>query len=480
MRTPGKPADVSVKPAGRFQPVRGVGSAPVPALAVTANDETNPLRNIAFRMGVALVFLNFSELHQLLTYVTHVNLYLLYLFGIPTLLGVALAGGIRKTLGGRPAIYWCLFAAWMVVGAPMSTWKGGSVSALIPYFRTVFPLLFVVAGLTLTWKECRSMMLAIAAGGVVIMTAAKMFQDTGDRYGDRLALEFGTISDANDYAVHLIFILPFVIWVGLTAKFKPLRAAAWAATCFALLLILRTASRGALVALAVGVVYWIIRGTMGQRLVLLAAGPVAAIALIAFVPKSSLVRIVSFSSDESNASQEALESSQLRKYLLEQSIIYTFEHPVFGVGLAQFSAFEGENTKSLGTHGYWHNTHNSYTQVSSECGLPALGFYVAAVLSTFLLLNRTYRKACTRPEYREIRYATFCLMLSLVGYCAGSTFVNFAYFMYLPVLTGLAIAVARGAQVEFDRPLDDAAGSALEARAAWAPRKLAASVARSV
>jgi O-antigen ligase len=195
--------------------------------------------------------------------------------------------------------------------------------------------------------------------------------------------------------------------------------------------------------------YWLLRGTMRQRIALLAMGPVAAVAMVIFVPRSDLVRIMSFSAADAGASQEALESSMARRYLLEQSVLYTLRHPLFGVGMAQFTNFEGEQSQVLGAHGYWHETHNTYTQVSSECGIPALALYAAAILSTFLLVNRVYRQARERPGCEDIRVAAFCIMLAMAVFCTAIAFLNFAYYFYLPTMTSLAIAVYRAAQDEF-------------------------------
>ncbi len=429
-------------------PIAGQSQAPAPQ--ARSNDIANPLRNIAFRMALVLVFIDFSCIHQLLTFLTHLNFYLLYLFGIPTFLGVALAGGVQRTLRSRAAIYWVVFAAWFVVGIPFSTWQGGAFHSLTPYLRTVFPMLFVIAGLTLTWRECRAMMCAIAAGGATIILAAKFFQNTN---ADRLAIEFGTISNTNDYAVHLVYILPFVMWVGFTAKSRAVRIGAWGIVCFGILLVLKTASRGAFLAILAGIAYWLIRGNMRQRLILMSAGPVMALALIAFVPRSSLVRMVAFSATDSSTPEEAAESSEMRRYLLEKSIEYTLEHPVFGLGFSQFREFEGAHNQIIGDHGKWDDPHNSYTQVASEGGIPAFALYLAAIVSTFLMINRVYRQARARPECADIRAAGFCIMLSMTMYCTGILFVNFSYFLYLPIMTSLVIAVSNAAQDEFaNRP----------------------------
>lgn len=413
--------------------------------------EASPLRRIAFKMALVLVLIHFGCIQHLFYFLLHVNTYLLYLFGIPTLVGVALAGGIQRTLRGRPAIYWLCFVLVLIAGVPFSSWRGGSFQALVPYIRTVFPTLFVIAGLTYTWRECRSMMWAIAAGAVIIMAAADIFRDNTGYYGDRLAIQFGTILNSNDYACHLIYLIPFVIWAGMTARFKVIRLGAWGAVAFGVLLVLRTGSRGALVALVAGGLYWLIRGTMRQRVALLAAAPLAILGLLAFVPKSSLVRIVSFSASD-QAPEEAIESAQMRRYLLQKSVEYTLDHPVFGVGMSQFSDFEGERNIYIGTHGAWREAHNSYTQLSSECGIPALLLYLAAIAATFRMVNRVYKRARGKPEYREIAITAFCVMMTMVMFCTAITFVNFAYFFYLPMLSSLAIALCMTAEAEMDKP----------------------------
>jgi O-antigen ligase len=165
-----------------------------------------------------------------------------------------------------------------------------------------------------------------------------------------------------------------------------------------------------------------------------------------------LVRILSFSAESADASEEALESSEMRRHLLQESILYTLQHPLFGVGMEQFSNYEGiHSTLVGGLRGFWHETHNTYTQVSSECGIPALALYLAGIVSTFLMLNRVYRRACGKPDCADIRNAAFCIMLAMTAYCTATTFLNFAYFFYLPAIASLAIAVSNAAQVEFDR-----------------------------
>ncbi len=100
--------------------------------------------------------------------------------------------------------------------------------------------------------------------------------------------------------------------------------------------------------------------------------------------------------------------------------------------------------------GNWHETHNSITQVSSELGVPALVFFVMAIGTAMTSVNRVCKQA-RREGYTEIANASFCYMLSLVGYMTSIIFLSNAYRCYLPMMIGLAVALTVSAQKEMSR-----------------------------
>jgi len=408
----------------------------------------DPLRSIAFHLGLLLLFLRISMLHQVQTVMMGFNLYLLYLFGIPAIIGVVAAGGLRRAFRGRPAYYWTGFAIWMFLAIPFSSYRRGSAELLLTYLRTDLIMLFVTGGLAVTWRECKQLMHAIAWGVFVNLMCARIFLK-GMGSENRVSLEFGSISNPNDLAAHLLLALPFLLWVAMNSRFILMRLFAMLGVVYGLYVILGTGSRGALLALGAASVYFLVRGTARQRLVLVGIAPIAAAVLLTAVPTRILQRLTSFSASSADSVQEAIESSMLREYLLKTSIDYTFQHPLFGLGPGQFSSFEGMHNQIIGTHGYWHEAHNTFTQVSSECGIPGAILFIAGIVSTFLLLNRTFRQARNRPDCADIRAAVFCVSLALVAFCTAIAFVNFAYFFYLPAMAGLAIAMSKAAQVEF-------------------------------
>ncbi|HWQ52535.1 MAG TPA: O-antigen ligase family protein [Bryobacteraceae bacterium] len=395
-------------------------------------------------LGLALVFLRFSMLHQVLEAKTGVNFRLLYVFGIPALLGVALSGGFNRAFRGRPAYYWSAFLLWIAICVPFSYWRAASFGCFSSYLRTNLAMLFIIAGLTVTWPECRRLMTAIALGGVVNLWTAQMFQNDGTvaRFGGGV----GTVANSNDFAAHMLLVLSFLLWIALGARSTILRIIALAGVAFGVLTIVRTGSRGALVGLIVAILFFLWRGTIGQRIGLLVAAPVAVLTILSLAPADTLQRITSFSS----GNEEALASRSEREYLFETSLKYTFEFPIFGVGPEQFPAYEGANNIRPGfTHGRWQGTHNTFTQISSECGIPGLVFFVGGIVSTLVLLNATYLEARRRPNCADIRNAAFCVMMGYTAFIAAIAFLNFGYFFYFPAMGGLAICISCAAQEEF-------------------------------
>ena len=413
----------------------------------TVADQQNPVRQLAFLAAWMMVFLRFSLLHQFANYFARANLYLLYLFGIPALLGVFISGGIRRTFQGRPAYWLTGCALWFVITIPFSSWRSDSFHFVANYLRADFPMLFIVAGLALTWKDCERIMFAAALGAVVNLLWARMFD--AER-GGRLGLRIGMIANSNDYAGHMILALAFVLWIVVnTQKSRIIRMAALLAVVTGVLLIVRTGSRGALVALCAVFLLFLYRANMTQRMVLMLVAPIVLAVALVSVPKTALTRITSFSGGEAAASEEASMSASLRKYLLRKSIEYTFTHPLFGVGVAQFPSYEGSHNKTFGEHGAWKTTHNSYTAISSETGLPGLMIYLGAVFCIIGTFRKIDSQARQRPECQDIAAASFCAMLGTIGYSVVILFLNFAYFFYFPCLGGLAVAMRRAADHEF-------------------------------
>jgi O-antigen ligase len=415
-------------------------------------NETSGLRGIAFAAGLAMIFARFAILPELIVTVLHADLYVLYLIGPPALVGVLLTGGLQRTYRGLPAKLWTAFFIWMALAVPTSSWAGASATKTLGYLRTDFICLFVLAGLAVSWKDVRRIFYTIAAAGVVNLLTAR-FLAKPDVNG-RLELDLGfdgVMSNSNDLAAQMILILPFFLYFVIKPKTNQLvRVAAFGGILYSIYVILATSSRGALLGLFAIAAYLFFRANGAQRIAVLVIVPILAVAFLAFLPKMNLARLGTLFGKEAvgegvGGLDEAGESMASREELLRKSIQYTIEHPIFGIGPSQFENFEGISSRKLGQHGNWHATHNSWTQISSECGIPALLFFVGAFISSYRLVNKSYL-AARRQQNSEVAQTCLCYLVALIGYLVTITFLAHAYHFVLPALVGLSIPLHLQAQ----------------------------------
>ena len=140
-----------------------------------------------------------------------------------------------------------------------------------------------------------------------------------------------------------------------------------------------------------------------------------------------------------------------RKYLLTQSLYVTAKHPLTGVGLGMFMEAEDTIAKGDGMlHGSWHETHNMYTQVSSEAGLPALFFFIGALVYGFKNLNFVCRaaKRSRDPVILDAGTLAFWMRLALIGLVSTGFFLSVAYTPEPMILLAMTVSLERAVRIK--------------------------------
>jgi len=405
--------------------------------------QSNPLRKLALYSGLALLFVELTVLPELAYHILGFNTYILYFLAPPAILLGLFTGSLQRTFRHRAPFYWMAFYGWMMLATPFSYWPGGSFNRVVDGRVSVI-LLVVVGGLATNWKEVRVVLYTFTAAALTNLLTARFFMDSSN---GRISVSLAgfDIGNSNDLAAHLLLVLPFVLFVALGRGRNPLiRFPLLATIAYGMWIILGTASRGALVALAVVFVVFMWLGSMRQRMVLLVAGSVIAAAMFAALPGATLARLGALFGEQH---EEAEESEASRMYLFQKSLLYTVQHPLFGVGPDQFTNYEGGTAVAEGHVGNWHATHCSWTQVSSECGIPALIFYVCGIGSALALVMRTFWSA-RQQGHAEITNACFCYLLGMAGFLVAITFLANAYRVYVPVMISLAVSMSFAASEE--------------------------------
>jgi O-antigen ligase len=374
----------------------------------------------------------------MLTYVLHFDTYLLYLVGALTILLILISGSILRPFHFRPAYYWACFALWTILAVPFSIWRGGSFTLVLGYCRTDFAMLFAVAAVIDTWEECKIFLRVLALSCTTLLVIITFFRQIDE--GGRLNLKFSTYANSNDYPAHLLSLMPALLWFAFVTKSMFLRVAALAALAYGLYVILAGSSRGALIALIVGFFYFLFSASKKQRLMALGFATLIFGLALAFLSQNAIRRLFSFSETNASPSSEAVESQEGRTRLLKDSILYALENPVFGLGPGTFEVAEGKAKRE------WLGAHNTYTEIASECGFPALLFVLCGIGSSYALLRRVERGLKKDVSAKEFLQATFCMQLTLVLVCSVIFFLNFAFSFHLPMVAGIATAMGYGGE----------------------------------
>jgi O-antigen ligase len=248
-------------------------------------------------------------------------------------------------------------------------------------------------------------------------------------------------SNANDLSLQLTLAVTQFLYL-LFQRGVWLRVLAVVGITIALVYSLQTGSRGGAIAILMLVAVIFLIGN--HKLLLAAVVLVAGTAAILIVPSAAFHRISLITGGEEivdNADLSSAGSVEQRIALLRQSVEFTFTHPLLGVGPGQFAvAVDGEAQKQS-KRSAWLGTHNSYTEVSSECGIPALLFYAGIVILCLVSNLRIYQRSANHPQLRQLSALAFCTFCGSFVFAVSTFFYHIAYTSYLPVLAGMTVAL---------------------------------------
>jgi hypothetical protein len=157
--------------------------------------------------------------------------------------------------------------------------------------------------------------------------------------------------------------------------------------------------------------------------------------VLPFLPQATIQRLKGTFIQKDDVG-EAFESREMRMALFWASIDATVHHPLLGVGPNCFQFYQADLAASQGQRGMWHETHNTYTQISSDCGIPAFIFYISGALMGFSMLRRA-----SKSDVPGIAPLATVLSIMMLGFLACMAFLSQAYGFNLLVLTGLGISI---------------------------------------
>jgi O-antigen ligase len=245
-----------------------------------------------------------------------------------------------------------------------------------------------------------------------------------------------------------------------------------AATGAMLWMLVLTASRSGTLSVIVSVLLTsmlVLRGSSRGKLI----GATLVIALVISIvaaPRVFWERMGTMASDDSSGPANADEASadmseNNRTAVLMRSIDYTLTHPVFGLGLGNLSAASGNDLRNPDA---WVGAHNTFAEISSEAGVPALLLFVALLIMTASSMKRIGRSAADSNEHAELTLMARATLASLVSFIFGAFFAHlgYEYFLYTcPLAIGVGIQRVAVSAEDATSTVSDPLGAAHQTQA---------------
>jgi len=426
-----------------------VQTAVVSAHAGRSGSPPSQIATVGFVLFCAYLLSGFANDWSLRLFASKAYLSTVTLFLLPV--AWLFSGNALRGFHTRTGRCWIAFLLWMLLAAPFSVWRGGSAALIANYVPRAWFCFFYTCSFATSLRRCRQLMYVQIGAAAALLLSCAVFGDTpvGDSSDTRFRIPHSLFfANSNDLALALLLGICSFLFL-LTRPSIGSRLTGVAGVLVAAFYAFQTGSRGSVIAAfsTFGLISWISRGRWKVVALGLSAFGVLLAAIIVGAPSSTVHRFSlllnspASSRSETTADVASIASQKQRQELFHTSMRYTLMHPLFGVGPDQFSnAVEQEAARS-GRHEPWLGTHNTYTQISSECGIPALIFYAAVIVLCLRSNFRLYLRTRDRRAHRELAALSRCLLAGTCVYAVSACFFHMAYSADLPLLAGFTVAL---------------------------------------
>jgi O-antigen ligase len=352
------------------------------------------------------------------------------------LTGLLLSWGRLKTKMPLVIKLVLVLFAHMCLTVPFAFWRGGAFQVVRDDFSKAVIVALLISMIVSSMYDLRRL-LWVQAVSVAVMTIASIIihPQTTLTGQYRLWGLGGVFSNPNDFAINIAINFPLCL-AFFCASRGILKKVLWGGGLLFLLYgVIATYSRSGLIAMVICFLICVwefgIRGKRPQ--VVAAAIFVVMLGVAVGLTKTNytarLKTLVEGGDVENSGDHGSLDA---RRELLMESIQVSLQHPIFGVGPGNFQAV----TQS------WHVTHNTYTELSSEAGLPALALFLAIILLTF----RNLRHVSNSPAFKtdpQLRLFTSAFRAGMFAYIVGAAFASTTYNLFPYFMVGYVAALYR-------------------------------------
>jgi O-antigen ligase len=372
------------------------------------------------------------------------HLHLTFVFGLCaglTYLGTLLSGNAHL-LWTRELRLVLLLTGWYIAGVPFAFWKGGSFLVLTHVWLKTLFIFFLLTQLLVTLERVRKLLWAIIISELLVTSISIIYSSRSIWIGERMfGVNLGLLG-WNFLGIAEAVTIPYLAAIFVTRR-SVFKASVLAATLISMTwMLVLTASRSGFLDVVFSTAstsLLVLRGSSRGRIVGVGIS-LSLLAAMSLAPQVFWERVGTMwggiYTNEIGAS--AQESEEGRLTVLTRSLGYTIEHPVFGLGLGNFAVANGTD---VGQPSAWAGTHNTFTQISSEAGVPALFLFIGLLLTVWRNLTRTSAASPRAPKGRELALMARATLASLLSFVFGAFFAHLAYEYYLFYLVAIAIGI---------------------------------------
>jgi O-antigen ligase len=357
-------------------------------------------------------------------------------------IAVAIFAGALKGLWSK--VGWPLIALawWMGVAALFSfDWKG-SVVYIVRTNLLLVTLFLILAAAPRSLRHIRSIATAVAWSCVLHLI---LFRSSST--SSRLTLD-GTFGNADDVALMAGFAVPF--WVIFCMKIRNRVVCILMlipGVIFLLYSVAASAARTGVMGLALVAMALFLHLSLIGRVALVTSVICISSIIAVSLPADVRERLATVGKSldpsavgEDTVEAEALESAAARRATAEDALEMIRTHPLVGVGAGRYTDY-----RFTILHHRFLASHNTYLQIASENGIPALMLYVAFLLAICKTILNAWRLNApgSHPYWKDGRILALCLELGAVYYIPCAFFLTLDRHPEVYVLAGLAVALER-------------------------------------
>lgn len=333
-------------------------------------------------------------------------------------------------------------SAWFLVSLPFCYLRFYSLENMKDAWIKILMIFIVLTQTVTSTKRLRLLLWVMFISGLLATggTLAQGADLVADKDGRYLGISRGFFW-GNYLGIAASVLTPYIVAMLLHTRSILKRAILVATFASMIIMLVLTASRSNIILILICLILvWtiVLRDSFKAKLI----GLVFALGLmlsIAFAPHAFWERVGTLWGSEASVGSDSAEiaeaSAQQRRDLLLLSIQVTFEKPVFGLGVGNFPIYSGN------VSGVLKGTHNTFTQVSSETGIPGLILFLMLLTTGIIRMRRMVRRCKGRPELAQEKSLAAATIASILSFMVGACFAHIAweYYLYYVSLIGAAL-----------------------------------------